>query len=166
VSAVARSGPGRRRAQDELQTTFKGLQAALRRLRGRDTHRPGELSFAQYHLLFGLAEAGELSAGELASTAGLAPATVTQMLDGLAAMGLVERLRSDRDRRIVTCVLTERGRAAVTERHEQVGRRWDRALSGFDASELAVAGAVLERLREMFDELDAEARPKPVEPVP
>jgi DNA-binding MarR family transcriptional regulator len=156
VSALARrTGSRRRRAQDELETTFKGLQAALRRLRGRDTHRPGELSLAQYHLLFGLAEAGELSAGELATTAGLAPATVTQMLDGLVAMGLVERLRCHRDRRIVTCVLTERGLAAVAQRHEQVRGRWDRALAGFDTAELSVAAAVLERLREMFDELDA-----------
>ena len=98
--------PTREEAVARLGSAFKGALGAVRRLRGRDTHRPGELSFAQYHLLFALAEREELSAGELALAADLSPATVTQLLDSLATMGLVERTRSDRDRRVVTCTLT------------------------------------------------------------
>ena len=44
---------------DELGRSFRAAMAAVRRLRGRETHRPGELSFAQYSLLFGLARGGE-----------------------------------------------------------------------------------------------------------
>jgi hypothetical protein len=76
----------RTEALDQLGRSFKGTMAAVRRLRGRDTQRCGELSFAQYSLLFGLGEAGELSVRELALAADLAPATVTQMLDRLREM--------------------------------------------------------------------------------
>jgi DNA-binding MarR family transcriptional regulator len=137
--------------------SFKGVMAAVRRLRGRDTHRPGELGFAQYHLLFGLAE-GELSTGELATSAELAPATVTQMLDSLEATGLVARTRSERDRRIVTCALTERGRATIAERRAHMEGCWAAALAEFSASDLAVASEVVDRLRAMFDALDSDTR--------
>ena len=137
-------------------TAFKGVLAAVRRLRGRDTHRPDELSFAQYHLLFGLAEP-ELSAGELAQVAELAPATVTQMLDSLASAGLVERNRSERDRRIVTCSLTGLGRELIAERRGHIEQCWETALAEFSTGELAVATAVIDRLRAMFDDLDGQA---------
>jgi hypothetical protein len=47
----------REEALSQLGTAFKGAMVAIRRLRGRDTHRHGELSFAQYQLLAGLTEA-------------------------------------------------------------------------------------------------------------
>ena len=72
---------------------------AVRRLRGRETHSPDELSDAQFQLLFGLRAGKLLSGGELACVAGLSPATTTQMLDGLEAAGLVVRERSLQDRR-------------------------------------------------------------------
>ena len=37
---------------EQLARSFKAAMAAVRRLRGRETHRPGELSDAQYSLLF------------------------------------------------------------------------------------------------------------------
>lgn len=144
----------REEALAELGTAFKGAMAAIRRLRGRDTHRHGELSFAQYHLLFGLAECAELSAGELALAADLSPATVTQMLDGLTAMGLVKRVRSERDRRVVSCSLTEPGRELITQRRIHVEQRWHESLAEFSTRELTAAAAVIERLRAFYDELD------------
>ena len=105
------SGPdvgGHRAAVASFAGTFKAAMAAVRRLRGRDTHRPGELSYAQYGLLFGLADGGERSASELAGLADVAPATATQMLDSLVAGGFVERSRSERDRRLVLVSLTAR----------------------------------------------------------
>jgi DNA-binding MarR family transcriptional regulator len=79
------------------------------------------------------------------------------MLDSLVAMGLVERTRSERDRRIVTCSLTERGAAAVAERRARFEHRWHAALAEFSTGELATATSVLERLKTLFEELDADA---------
>src|SRR5260221_10600553 len=123
--------------------------AGVRRLRGRDTHRHGELTFAQYQLLSGL-ESKELSAGELATTAELSPATVTQLLDSLAEMGLVGRTRSDRDRRVVTCTLTTHGRAVLGAKRAAFERRWDAALPGVRTPALAPAGRAVGRLPPAF----------------
>jgi DNA-binding MarR family transcriptional regulator len=157
MSAVKARVDSREAALTDLGTAFKGAMAAVRRLRGRDTQRPGELAFAQYQLLFGLAGHGELSTSELAVTADLAPATVTQMLDSLVTMGHVERKRSDRDRRIVTCSLTKSGERVVAERRRRYEGRWKAALAEFTTRELATTAAVLDRLKALFEEIDAEA---------
>jgi DNA-binding MarR family transcriptional regulator len=155
VATPSRAG-SRERVITDLGTSFKGALNAVRRLRGRDTQRPGELSFAQYHLLFGLQQHASLSSGDLAATAELAPATVTQMLDTLVAMGLVERIRSTSDRRIVMCTLTKRGRELIAERRAYFERRWRAKLNDFSVAELATAAAVVGQLRAFYEELLAD----------
>ncbi|MDQ6803887.1 MAG: MarR family transcriptional regulator [Actinomycetota bacterium] len=148
----------RAEALDQLGRSFKSTMAAVRRLRGRETHRPGELSYAQYALLFSLADrGGEASVRELAGAADLSPPSVTQMLDHLAAMGLVARVRSEFDKRVVLTSLTERGQTVVAERRALFEPRWAAALEDFDDDELAVAAAVLTRLAAMFDDFAADA---------
>ena len=143
-----------RAAAEEGARAFKSCLRAVRRLRGRETRcAPGELSDAQYGLLFGLREHETLPTSELAFLADLSPATATGMLDGLEPPGLVSRVRSDRDRRVVLTSLTERGRALVDERHARFAPRLEAALAEFSDAELQTAAAVLERLREMFDEI-------------
>jgi DNA-binding MarR family transcriptional regulator len=147
---------GARRARTEtleaVGRAFKGAIAAMRRMRSRETHRPGELSFAQYGLLFGLADGTPRSARELADLADVSPATATEMLDLLAASGLVERTRSVDDRRIVLTTLTARGRTLVEERRAKYEPRWRAALDEFSDAELLAAARVLEVLRGFFDE--------------
>jgi DNA-binding MarR family transcriptional regulator len=152
MTAVA----ARAEALEALGRSFKAATAAVRRLRGRETHRPGELSYAQYHLLFGLAAGGgERSVRDLAAAAELSPATATEMLDHLAAAGLVERVRSDRDKRVVLTSLTERGHELVAARRARFEARWQAALADFADDELRAAAAVLDRIGKMFDDYAA-----------
>jgi DNA-binding MarR family transcriptional regulator len=146
-----------REAALELGAAFKGLLGAVRRLRGRETRCSGNLSDAQYGLLFGLRERDEVSSGELAALADLSPATATQMLDGLAAAGLVKRVRSVKDRRVVLTSLTEHGHALLEARHARIAPRWNVALSQFSDEELRTAAAVMNSLRGVFDDLDPAA---------
>jgi len=156
MSALA--SPSRQReAVTSFGMAFRAAMASVRRLRGRDTHRPGELSYAQYCLLFGLADRGELSASELAGLAEVSPATATQMLDSLVSAGFVERARSDRDRRLVLVTLTARGGELVAEKRARYENMWTKALADFSPAELGVATAVLERTRVIFDEIAALA---------
>jgi DNA-binding MarR family transcriptional regulator len=153
MSTTTDAATTERGAATALADSFKTLMGAVRRLRGRETHSPGELSNAQFQLLFGLRAGKLLSGGELACVAGLSPATTTQMLDGLEAAGLVVRERSLQDRRKVMTSLTERGHALVEERHARFAPMWRHALAGFSDDELATAGAVMDKLGELFDEL-------------
>jgi DNA-binding MarR family transcriptional regulator len=144
---------GRAEALEALGRAFKGTQAAVRRMRGRETHHPGELSYAQYGLLFALADGAARSSRELALAADVSPATAAEMLDSLAASGLVQRSRSRDDKRIVLTSLTEHGKAVIEERRARYEPRWRAALAGFTQDELHTATRVLDALRRMFDEL-------------
>ncbi len=166
TSDVGRSGDGAPAADAEptaevepltqLGHSFKAAMVAVRRLRGRETRHPGTLSYAQYSLLFGLAETAELSASQLAGFADLSPATVTEMLDHLESGGLVHRVRSERDKRVVLVSLTSRGRKLVRDRRAAFEAKWKVALAEFDDQQLLGAAAVLDRLRELFDEFDRD----------
>jgi DNA-binding MarR family transcriptional regulator len=149
----------REEALSRFVVAFKHLSGAVRRQRGRDGHRSGELTYAQAGLLFGLAENGEQSASELAQYADVAPATATEMLDGLESAGLIERRRSEQDRRIVLVSLTARGTELITERRASYQAHWEEALSEFSPNELLTAANVLDRIRAMFDGLAATAEP-------
>jgi MarR family transcriptional regulator, organic hydroperoxide resistance regulator len=156
----SRSQPGTGTPYGDLGLAFKRAMVAVRRLRGRETHRSDQISYAQYGLLFGLAGMCERSARDLAEHADLSPATVTQMLESLEVQGLVTRIRSEQDRRVVLSSLTERGEQLVAERHAQMEPRWRAALAGFDDSELLVAARVLDRLADHFNALlDDDAPP-------
>ncbi|MGA2757553.1 MAG: MarR family transcriptional regulator [Solirubrobacteraceae bacterium] len=159
TAAPARRRPpsaAHRAAVSDFALSFKAAMGAVRRLRGRESHRPGELSYAQYGLLFGLSQHGECSASELAGLADVAPATATQMLDHLAAGGFVERVRSLRDRRIVLVSLTARGSELVAARRARYEAVWARELADFSLEELNTATAVLARAGAVFVEIAAE----------
>lgn len=141
----------------ELGLAFRQVLRAALRLRGRDTHLPGtELTHAQFELLVELSDRGPLSAGELATAAQLAPATVTQMLDHLADTGHVERTRSERDRRVVVSSLTARGRREIEGKRERYRRLWDEALADLEPAELRAATRALTRLRGVFEDRAGE----------
>jgi DNA-binding MarR family transcriptional regulator len=159
-SATLKRSPatGRDRSAElsELGLAFKRVFRTLNRLRGRDTHLTGgELSHAQFELLTELQERGALSAGELAAAARLAPGTVTQMLDGLADSGHVERARSESDRRVVVSRLTPLGQDRIAAKREAWQTRWEQALEGVSERDLRAATKVLGRLGEMFEEMPA-----------
>jgi DNA-binding MarR family transcriptional regulator len=149
----------RTEALEGFGRSFKAANAALRRLRGRETHRGGELSYAQYSLLFALCDGVPRSLRELALAADVSPATAVEMLDALAAAGLVERNRSTEDKRVVLTSLTDHGKAVVEERRARYEPRWRAALKQFTAEELVTAAAVLEQMGAMFDEIAEGADP-------
>ena len=165
ANPVALPPPGEELTADErLGRSFKATLAAVRRLRGRESNRLGQLSYAQYSVLFSLAHEPEqtavqptaLPASRLAALADVSPATVTQMIDHLEADGLVTRTRSERDKRVVLVALTRAGRALVEERRARFEPRFRTALEGFSDADLLTAAAVLDRLRAMFDAFDGE----------
>jgi len=141
---------------EEVARAFKRALAALRRMRGRETHCPDELTDAQYGLLFCLRNQSRMSVRDLADAADLSAASVTEMLEGLAAAGLVERRRSDRDRRVVLTSLTDGGRGLVEERRARFEPRLRAALEPFSEHDLLVASSVLDRLRNLFEEIADE----------
>jgi MarR family transcriptional regulator, organic hydroperoxide resistance regulator len=143
-------GAEREAAVTELGVAFRRAFRSLRSMRGRDTHRGDEVGHAQFELLIELYANGPMNAGELAESVEASAATVSGMLDHLADSELVERTRSETDRRIVMVKLTRRGRRKVEARKAVWQRRWQEALEGLDDAELKTAATVLERISGIF----------------
>ena len=134
----------------ELREAVQAFTAAQRRLRGRDA-KAGGLSFAQFHLMRRLAEVDESPASKLAAGADLSPASATQALDHLAELGLVERVRSATDRRVVLNRLTPAGREVFAAKRTELEQRWQEALADLSADQLGQAAQVLRRMAEVLD---------------
>ena len=72
------------------------------------------------------------------------------MLDHLEQAGLVTRIRSEHDKRVVLVALTEPGGRLIAERRARLQPRWDAALADFSDEQLLTAAAVLDRLATLF----------------
>jgi len=139
---------------EELRLAFVELLRAERRLRGRDGRRTdGGLSMAQYRALARLLDEPELPAGRLAEAADLQPGSMTQMLDALERDGMVQRVRSETDRRVVTVRLTPAGRRAALAKRRHVARRWQAALGDLEPAEVRAGTEVLRRIAAFLDEV-------------
>jgi DNA-binding MarR family transcriptional regulator len=75
------------------------------------------------------------------------------MLDHLAALGIVERTRSQLDRRVVTNRLTDKGRRLLADKDADYRRKWAEVFAGLDDDELATGTVVLRRLAQLYDDI-------------
>jgi DNA-binding MarR family transcriptional regulator len=142
----------RRPEIEELRTAVARLSGAERRLRGRDHSRPGELTVAQVRALAALGREREMTAGELARSADLNPATVTAMLDHLEAAGIVQRHRSTTDRRVCNVSLTGTGWELLERKLAGWQSLWEQKLVDVSDGDLASAARVMEQVADLYDD--------------
>jgi DNA-binding MarR family transcriptional regulator len=135
----------------DLRAAFGELLAAERRLRGRDPHRRGELSTAQVRALFQLDRGEACTAGELAKRADITPASMTAMLDQLEEAGIVERHRSEQDRRQVLVQLTDKGHETLDAKRAAWELRWAEHLEHHSDEELEAAARVMRSIASLLD---------------
>lgn len=146
-------GRGGRRPQiDDLRTALAHMSGAERRLRGRDHGHPGEPTFAQLRALAALGREREMTAGQLARSADLNPATVTAMLDHLEAADIVQRHRSTTDRRVCNVSLTANGWELLERKLAGWQSRWEQKLAGVSDRDLRTAERVLQQVADLYDE--------------
>jgi len=156
MSAAAATGTAPAEAPSRVSVLREAVAALLgaeRRLRGRDHTRQGELTIAQIRSLAALRRDPEMTAGALAKSASLNPATVTAMLDHLEAAGIVARHRSTTDRRVCNVSLTPEGQRIVDDKIAAWQNLWEQELSGFTDEELETATRVVQRVSDLFDAL-------------
>lgn len=114
------------------------------------------LTLPQYRLLGFLAR-GPAAAARLAERLTVSRPTLTGVVDGLVAQGLVARSRDESDRRRVHHALTPEGHAALAAADEVVGARLATLLEVLPADGRAAATAGLRALEEALD-IDRERR--------
>jgi DNA-binding MarR family transcriptional regulator len=158
TAEAKRSSAGLERAE---QTSLARLHEAVyvfgmaeRQLQARYRRARGSLSSGRVQALNVLLREEEATPSTLAAAAGLAPNTITVMLEQLERSGVVHRRRDERDRRVSWISLTDVGRAELAD----LRKKWDVAfLEAFGDTpdhELDVAVEVMERLARVFDDFD------------
>jgi DNA-binding MarR family transcriptional regulator len=149
---------------EELRTALNQLLAADRRLRGRDHSRPGELTFAQIRTIAALGRGNEMTAGQLAKSAEMTPATITSILDQLESANIVERRRSTEDRRVCNVALTPEGWELLERKLSVWHGLWSERLAGFSDEEIATAAAILHEVTGILDTVTSSLDPAQPEP--
>jgi DNA-binding MarR family transcriptional regulator len=107
--------------------------------------REGGLSLPGFKLLKALSQQ-DRSMREVSDILHLAPRTVTDIIDGLQARGLVVRHPHPSDRRITLLHLTEAGADRLNSATTAADRARDAAISGLDEDERATLRRLLARV--------------------
>ena len=138
---------------DELRVAMGELFGAERRLRGREQQQPRDLTSSQLRALFVLGKSAEVTAGDLAKSADLNPASVTAMLDQLELNGIVERRRPSHDRRVCLVSLTDKGRSIVEDERARWQAFGKQGLGDLSEQELSAALHAMRRMIALLDDL-------------
>ena len=117
------------------------------------------LTLPQVMVLRAIDALGDVTVRCISEHVSLSQATVTTILDRLESRGLVERVRSRIDKRVVNARLTERGqetlRGAPTLLHEQFVERFEALAPGEKTQVLSA----LQRVARMMDAQGIDASP-------
>lgn len=109
------------------------LSARLEATSPNELH--ADLTMRQLLALY-LLSAGERRVSDVGSALGISLPAASGLIDRLAAAGLIDRQRVERDRRVVLCELTDAGRQALDE-VLRIGRmRLERVLTALEITDL------------------------------
>lgn len=103
----------------------------------------------------------EMTIGEISASLGIAKPNITPLLDALNERGILERCRSEKDRRIVNVRLLPEGQALATRLKESIAAQvleWPRSLSHSDVKRLNNALAYLIEIGNMLAEAEQKER--------
>jgi DNA-binding MarR family transcriptional regulator len=100
----------------------------------------------QASMLSMLASGQCLAAAELAKQYGIDASAVTRLIDRLEKRGLLVRVRSEDDRRVVKLRLTEQGRVYAERMPALYDEVLDKLLRGFSPEEVGLLKSMLRRM--------------------
>jgi DNA-binding MarR family transcriptional regulator len=116
------------------------------------------ITSTQASVMFMLASGRGLAAADLAREYGIDASTVTRLIDRLEARGLLNRVRSEEDRRVVNLEVTDRGMAIAERIPDIFTCVLDKLLLGFTPEEIGFLKSMLRRILVNFD--DSAAQPQ------
>ncbi|GAA6200671.1 MarR family transcriptional regulator [Aquicoccus sp. SU-CL01552] len=146
---------------DRTDISLIALRRILRatELFGRELAQAAGLTAVQFRVLQLVSERGHCTATQISQRMGVSQATVTSLVDKLVRQGMVERQRSEKDRRQTNIVVTEKGAAAIVRAPDALQQRYVRKFEALEDWEQAMLVAALERVASMLDAEDIDASP-------
>jgi DNA-binding MarR family transcriptional regulator len=140
-------------AQELLEVVPLAMKVIRTEMRSRRT--PG-LTVAQFRALMFVGRYAGSTLSALSDHLGRAPATVSKMIDGMVAGGLVGREAQPMDRRKVNLVLTSAGRSILWAARRGTLARLSALLAGLHPEEIETVRRAMTSLRRVFG--DGHAR--------
>ena len=138
---------------------------ALRRItRAIDLHssclaRHHGLTAPQLIVLGEISRSGKITAGQLAKNVNLSNATVTGILNRLSKRGLIERRRTDEDKRRVLVKLTDLGKRALANAPSLLHDRFVKEFEKLENWEQTALLSSLQRIASMMEVKGLDAAP-------
>ncbi len=124
---------------------YRATQEAIARAEA-EVLRPAGLSWVGYVTLMGLWVRGRAEVRALARLQVASKPAVVKSLDVMQRLGLVRRIRSTADRRLVDVALTPAGRRLVRRVQHEIHRREHRLTSRLTAAEKRTLARLLRKL--------------------
>ncbi len=129
---------------DVVPIVFRVIRAELRK------HGAKEMSVPQYRTLAFVYRNEGASLSEVGDHIGLTLPTMSLLVDGLVARGLVSRRTDPEDRRRMTLTLTEAGRARLESARAATMANLEERLRQLSASDRATITTAMRMLSELF----------------
>lgn len=143
----------------QLVMSFERLFALLRRLNPQQ-----DLSLTAASTLRTLERCGPHRLSDLAGAEGVTQPAMTQLVDRLQGMGLLERTADQADGRVVQVGITDEGRALLARRRAIRAERVAELLTQLSAGEQAMLTAALPAMEALANVQRTEGRPGPGKP--
>lgn len=131
---------------EQVGLSFLTLAYSLREQVDQHMLTTTGLSLSRTKVLQALADHGVLHQAELAATLGQAPRSVTQIVEGLARLGMVARSGDPEDRRRKTVSITDIGRTALGAASEAGTHVLRQYFGCLEPHQLALLGTLLAHL--------------------
>ncbi|WP_417485780.1 MarR family winged helix-turn-helix transcriptional regulator [Maricaulis sp.] len=143
---------------DEILVSLRRITRAID-LQSKRLVKATGLTAPQLVVIDTLRKRGDLSPSAIARAVSLSQATITSILDRLTQAGLVERVKSDTDKRVVMAHLTETGIAAGETAPELLQAGFLRSFRELQPWEQNMLIASLQRIAELMDAENLDASP-------
>jgi DNA-binding MarR family transcriptional regulator len=98
----------------EIERLLREISVIVKR-KGREMLGNFPITPPQFTALLWLKDEGDMTIGELSQKMYLACSTMTDLIDRMEKNGVVERVRDERDRRVVRIHLLEKGKNIIEE---------------------------------------------------
>lgn len=128
-------------------------------LYGRTLAQTAGLTPVQIRVLQIVMNHGSVTPTRISSQMGVSPATISTLLDRLAAKQMIERQRSDLDRRQTNIVLTQKGKEAVAGAPDPLQQKYVKEFEALADWEQSMIVAALERVAVMLNASAIDASP-------
>ena len=147
-----------------MDRTDESLVAIRRILRatelfGRRLAREAGLTAVQLRVLQIVAEKGHATPSEIAARMGVTQATVSALVKKLEGYGVLERRRSETDRRQSHLHITDEGRARLEGAPDALQQKYVKQFEALPDYEQAMIVGVLEKVAAMLDAEEIDASP-------